>query len=103
MSAQVEFEGLIEYLHTNYDGVVGQMFGKKCIKVNGKAAVALFKDSLVFKLPEGTHGQAMALSGSILWDPSGKGRPMKEWVQIPFDYHLRWKEFAIESLAYMKS
>ena len=101
MSAQVEFEGLIEYLHTNYDGVVGQMFGKKCIKVNGKAAVALFKDSLVFKLPEGTHGQAMALSGSILWDPSGKGRPMKEWVEVLTEHSTNYTKFADSAAGYV--
>jgi len=59
------------------------MFGKKCVKVGGKAAVALFKDNLVFKLPANEVQQALSLEGSELWDPSGKGRAMKEWVQIP--------------------
>lgn len=82
MSAQIEFEKLAEHLESSHDAVAGQMFGKKCIKVNGKAAVALFNDCLVFKLPENSHKHAMSLSGSILWDPSGKGRSMKEWVQV---------------------
>lgn len=82
MSAKIEFEKLTEYLESSHGAVAGQMFGKKCIKVNGKAAIALFNESLVFKLPDISHEHAMSLSGSILWDPSGKGRPMKEWVQV---------------------
>lgn len=58
---------------------------------------------MVFKLSNGVHQEALSLDGAELFDPSGKGRPMKEWIQVPFDYHLRWKEFAIESLAYVKS
>ena len=101
MSAQIEFENLIEYLAENHDGVAGQMFGKKCIKVNGKAAVALFNESLVFKLPKETHKQAMSLTGSILWDPSGKGRAMKEWVQVLTEHKSSYIEFAKSSAAYV--
>ena len=25
-------------------------------------------------------------------DPSGKGRRMKEWVQVPYDYKKHWKK-----------
>jgi len=34
------------------------------------------------------------LDGSKLFDPSGKYQPMKEWVQVPFDYIDRWSDFA---------
>ena len=77
------------------------MFGKKCIKINGKAGVALFKDYLVFKLPEGPHSAAMSLHGSSLWDPSGKGRAMKEWVQIPIEHSAKFEEFAEASANYV--
>ena len=41
MSAQIEFDNLVEYLGSTHGGVAGQMFGKQCIKINGKAEVAL--------------------------------------------------------------
>lgn len=34
------------------------------------------------------------MEGSTLFDPSGKKRPMKEWVHFPFEHVDRWKEFA---------
>lgn len=63
--------------------VAGQMFGKRCLKVQGKAFMALHKESLAFKLSGDAHKKALAVPGATLWDPSGKGRPMKEWVALP--------------------
>lgn len=71
-----------------------QMFGKPCFKINKKAFVCFFQNEMVFKLPKEIHIQAISLEGSTLFDPSGKKRPMKEWVQVPFEHADRWKEFA---------
>lgn len=70
------------------------MFGKKCIKINGKAGIVLFKDCIVFKLPELAHAKALSLTQSLLWDPSGKGRAMKEWVQVTSEHKKYFKNFA---------
>ena len=37
-----------------------------------------------------------------LWDPSGKHRPMKEWVQIPFACARAWPELAAQALKYVE-
>lgn len=42
MSAEVEYQKLVDYISQNYGGESGQMFGKKCIKVNNKAAIQVF-------------------------------------------------------------
>ena len=34
MSAEKEFSKIVEYLASIHNGVAGQMFGKKCIKIN---------------------------------------------------------------------
>ncbi len=101
MSAELEFEKIIEHIASTHAGVAGQMFGKRCIKINSKAGIALFNECLVFKLPKEAHAEAMDLTGSILWDPSGKGRAMKEWVQITLDHKKRFKEFAKASADYV--
>ena len=101
MSAQIEFNNLVDYLGSTHGGVAGKMFGKKCIKINDKVGVALFKDFLVFKLHDNDHKQAIALTGSVLWDPSGKGRPMKQWVQISMDHKSKYKEFAKAAADYV--
>lgn len=61
-----------------------QMFAKPCFKLNDKAFASFFENEMVFKLPPETQKEAMACSGSKLFDPSGKGHAMKEWVQVPF-------------------
>jgi len=78
-----EYEKLVKTYGTDPLVVAGQMFGKACLKLNGKAFLAQHKDAIVFKLSGASHGKAIALPGALLWDPSGKGRPMKEWVALP--------------------
>lgn len=56
---------------------------------------------MVFKLPDEARKEALSLDGAQLFDPSGKGRPMKEWVQVPFHYQDKWKRFAKEALAFV--
>lgn len=85
------------------DSVESQMFGKPCFKINKKAFVCFFKNEMVFKLNGKAHQEALSLDGSQLFDPSGKNRPMKEWVQVPFDYKDKWKNFTEKALEYVGS
>ena len=78
-----------------------QMFGKPCFKVNGKAFVSFFQNEIVFKLNEPYRHEALALDGARLFDPSGKNRPMKEWIQLPFEHSGRWNEFALAAFNYV--
>lgn len=80
-----------------------QMFGKPCFKVNGKAFTSFFDNEMVFKLSGEMHKEALSLDGSCQFDPSGKKRPMKEWVQVPFTSKENWQKFAKEALEYVKS
>lgn len=79
----------------------GQLFGKPCFKIHGKAFVCFFQDAIVFKLPPDAHREALALDGAVLFDPSGKGRPMKEWVQVPADYQAQWPALAAAAQQYV--
>ncbi|MEO8148203.1 MAG: hypothetical protein ABI723_11220 [Bacteroidia bacterium] len=85
------------------DAEQSQMFGKPCFKINGKAFICFFQNDMVFKLTDDTHKEALSLNGSRLFDPSGKKRPMKEWVQVSFSYSDRWEKFAKAALNYVKS
>jgi hypothetical protein len=78
-----------------------QLFGKPCFKIGGKAFVCFFQNEMVFKLNGETHSEALSLDGSQLFDPSGKKRPMKEWVQVPYDYSGKWEEYANFALKYV--
>jgi hypothetical protein len=80
-----------------------QMFGKPCFKINGKAFICFFQNEMVFKLTGDTHKEAINLNGSMIFDPSGKNRPMKEWVQVACAYKDQWKKFAEEALKYVRT
>lgn len=82
--------------------VSGQLFGKPCFKVNGKAFIAFFHACMVFKLTGDAHREALELPGAVLFDPSGKARPMKEWVQVPYEHHAGWPALAEAACAYVK-
>lgn len=79
-----------------------KMFGKPCFKINGKAFICFFENCIVCKLSGSDHDNAISLKGTRLFDPSGKGRAMKEWVQIPFANNKQWLLFATAAYNYVK-
>jgi hypothetical protein len=96
-----EQELFIEIGQKLIDAEQSQMFGKPCFKINGKAFICFFQNEMVFKLTDDMHSNALSLEGSQLFDPSGKKRPMKEWVQVPYSYYERWKMYANEAMKYV--
>ena len=79
-----------------------QMFGKPCFKISGKAFMCFFENEMVFKLTGDTHQEALQLKDSQLFDPSGKKRPMKEWVQVSYANKDKWTTYAKDALKYVK-
>ena len=77
------------------------MFGMPVMKVHGKAFGGLFGDAMVFKLGGDAHARARKLTGAELFDPSGMGRPMKEWVVLPKAHMPKWVGFARDACAYV--
>jgi uncharacterized damage-inducible protein DinB len=71
----------------------GTWFGKPCLKTGGKVFVALFEGDMAFKLAGKAHAEALQIEGAHLFDPRGKGHPMKEWVQIPAAHSSTWSRF----------
>lgn len=74
--------------------IESQMFGKPCFKLNKKAFACFFQEAMVFKLDGDLHAEALALEDSKLFDPSGKNRPMKAWVQVSYKHKEKWSAFA---------
>ncbi len=57
---------------------VSQLFGKPALKLKGKAVACFFENEMAFKISGDEHAHAISLSDAKLFDPSGKGRAMKE-------------------------
>jgi len=101
MTAIQEYEKLVHRFAEQPNIAIGQMFGKPCIKVHTKAFIAHHLELIVFKLSGASHAMALARPGARLWDPSGKGRPMKEWVALPASESEIFNTLADASFAYL--
>lgn len=94
------YESIAELLRQEgRDVISGSMFGKLCLKSSGKAFAAFYEDEMVFKLTEEERERALNLQGAGMWDPSGKHRPMKDWIQVPFAHVADWPPVARTALA----
>ncbi len=80
---------------------LGTMFGVPCYKARSKTFASLWGDAMVFKLGRDAHEAALALKGAHVFDPSGMGRPMKEWVVVPATHAKRWPGLAEDALEYV--
>ena len=81
----------------------GKLFGHRCLKVRGKAFLVDFEGDLVFKL--GREKMAPLLAGHEDlhgFDPSGKGRPMKDWLQAPLAHSAQFQVWAEASMAFAR-
>ena len=78
------------------DVELSQMMGMPCIKISGKMVIGYERTGeMVFKLTdEAEHEKALGLDGAKLFDPSGKGKPFKEWVQVPYAHESEWPKLA---------
>lgn len=79
---------------------VSQMFGMPSLKIKGKAFAGLYENNMVFKLSGESHAAALSEPGAKLFEPM-KGRPMKEWVQVPHSSSKKWASFAEEAQHYV--
>src|ERR1700754_1655332 len=76
---------------------VSAMFGKPALKdQDGKTFACLLEGEVAFRLGRDNagHADALGLDGAHLFDPSGKDRPMEDWVSVPPAHSGRWPEFA---------
>jgi hypothetical protein len=88
-----------ELVAENPDVQLGQMMGMPCIKLGGKMIIGIWREEMVFKLPdESVREQALALDGAHLFDPSEKGQAFKEWVQVPAAHMSDWPKYADEAV-----
>jgi hypothetical protein len=83
------------------DVTVGKWFGKPCLKVGGKVFATLWGSDTAFKLTGEAHAEALRVEGAHLFDPRGKGHPMKEWVQIPAARASTWSHFSRLACGYV--
>lgn len=102
MDEQARFEDIADAL-SSWDETVrrSRIFGMRCIK-RGRRVVAGFttrERAMVFRLPDAdVRARALALPGAHLFDPSGRGKPFREWVVVPGVHADEWDALAYDAL-----
>ena len=103
MDAQERYDELVDDLLARNDDIeTAKMMGMPCVKRGGKMVAGFSRDeaAMVFKLPDAAQREAaLSLPGAHLFDPSGGGTPMKEWVVVPPDHASEWPRLAAAALA----
>ena len=78
----------------------GLMFGHPALKLDGTVFACEFYGAMAFKLGHETavHGEALLLRGAILFDPSRRDRPFRDWVEVPASSADQWPMLAQAAL-----
>jgi hypothetical protein len=95
MDAEARFDEIVDDLAPR--GVLpGALFGARSLTLEGTAFACLKSDQLAVKLGAGTaaYADALAIDGAGPFDPSGKGRPFKDWVALPSAQSDEWGRLA---------
>ncbi|MFC9977469.1 hypothetical protein ACFVH6_41880 [Spirillospora sp. NPDC127200] len=102
MSAQEDFKQVGAELADLGVGV-SSMMGRPALKDRaGKVFASLQRDgAMVFRLVRDTpeHAAALALPDASLFDPSGQGREVKDWVVVPHSSVDKWTDLAEVALS----
>jgi TfoX N-terminal domain len=78
----------------------GGAFGASALKVGGKIFAMVSQGRLVVKLPAARVQELIAAGDGEPFD-AGKGRPMKEWVQIDPAHGRTWAQLAGEARSFV--
>jgi hypothetical protein len=96
------YEEVCDDLVARHPGIErAQMMGMPSVKRDGKlvAGYVAAEEAMVFKLDDAaTLAAALELAGAHLFDPSGKGRPFKQWVVVPPVHAARWSDLAVQAV-----
>jgi len=88
-----KYPSLAELAKSILGSHLSQMFGTACIKAdNGKAAIMIWKERLVVKLPK-DQVKTLKESGYQEFSPM-EGRAMSGWICIPEEESKKWVDYA---------
>ncbi|WP_199240938.1 hypothetical protein [Naasia lichenicola] len=93
-----EFDALFDALPPEV--ARGRMMGRPSVTIGGRMVACLNGDVLGIRLMSGSaeFPDALQLAGAALFDPSGKGRPFKDWVGVPVGESEHWAPLVLAAL-----
>jgi len=79
----------------------GKGFGAGALKVDNRIFAMLAGAHLVVKLPRARVDELVAATEGTHFD-AGKGKPMKEWLELDADSELDWVALTREALTFVR-
>ena len=76
------YNAIVNELLTDPRVAEGNLFGVPVLKISGKPFAGLYKKDFVVKLGIDRVQEMLRAKAGAQFDPSGAGRPMKEWIRI---------------------
>ncbi|MBM9577720.1 DUF773 domain-containing protein [Leptospira sp. 201903070] len=103
--SQSNIEVLSEnFINKHKQASIGKWFGLESLNLDGKPFGAFFQGELVLKLGAEKIAEIIArYPGAKLFDPSGKGRAMKDWLQIPSEFQEDWDSLSESAILFALS
>ena len=94
-AAETQFDTMAQALEGAEDVTCGKLFGHTSLQVKGKAFALRYHDDLVFKLGRSRVDDLLATHPeAVRFDPSGKGRAMKDRLHVPLSLGVDWLAWA---------
>src|SRR5712692_6895510 len=78
----VTYDAVVHELTADSAVVETKMMGMPSLKLGGKLFAGSSDESLVVKIGRGRVDELVAAGSASPFDPSGRGRPMKDWAAI---------------------
>ena len=79
----VAYRAVVHELLADRDVSEAKMMGMPCVKLGRTMFAGCFDADLVVKLGRDRVDALVAAGRAVLFDPSGRGRPMRDWAQVP--------------------
>jgi TfoX/Sxy family transcriptional regulator of competence genes len=83
VSEPIAYRKVVEALLVDPGVTETQMMGMPSLKVAGKLFGGLNGDALVVKVGKARADELIASGRAEPFDPSARGRPMKDWARLP--------------------
>jgi hypothetical protein len=96
------YRRIVEMLLADSDTSEGQMMGMPALKARGKMFGGCFERRLVVKIGRDRVQELVDAGLADRFDPSGCGRPMKDWAQLP-EPDENWLALAREARGRIKA
>ncbi len=89
------------FINKHKQASLGKWFGLESLNLDGKPFGAFFQGELVLKLGAEKISEIIErYPGAKLFDPSGRGRAMKDWLQIPNEFQEDWDSLSESAILF---